>query len=150
MEEAKVLEAKEGTISVASASPGHQEAVQDRDNKFLTQAIGEAYKGVECKDGRPFGAVVVRDDEVITEMYASCEPCPMCFGAIHLSRIKKLVYGAKAEAAVAIGFDSFIADALRGTGFYQNANLEIKQADGTVAVIAEQVFEKTKEKFTLY
>ncbi|KAM2656593.1 hypothetical protein EV1_012069 [Malus domestica] len=22
------------------------------------------------------------------EMYASCEPCPMCFGAIHLSRIK--------------------------------------------------------------
>ncbi|KAG4176599.1 hypothetical protein ERO13_A11G255900v2 [Gossypium hirsutum] len=183
MEEAKVLEAKEGTISVASASPGHQEAVQDRDNKFLTQAIGEAYKGVECKDGRPFGAVVVRDDEVIVschnmvlrntdptahaevtaireklnrielsdcEMYASCEPCPMCFGAIHLSRIKKLVYGAKAEAAVAIGFDSFIADALRGTGFYQNANLEIKQADGTVAVIAEQVFEKTKEKFTLY
>ncbi|TYG95826.1 hypothetical protein ES288_A11G299200v1 [Gossypium darwinii] len=159
MEEAKVLEAKEGTISVASASPGHQEAVQDRDNKFLTQAIGEAYKGVECKDGRPFGAVVIRDDEVIKlnrielsdcEMYASCEPCPMCFGAIHLSRIKKLVYGAKAEAAVAIGFDSFIADALRGTGFYQNANLEIKQADGTVAVIAEQVFEKTKEKFTLY
>ncbi|TYJ11513.1 hypothetical protein E1A91_A11G281000v1 [Gossypium mustelinum] len=159
MEEAKVLEAKEGTISVASASPGHQEAVQDRDNKFLTQAIGEAYKGVECKDGRPFGAVVVRDDEVIKlnrielsdcEMYASCEPCPVCFGAIHLSRIKKLVYGAKAEAAVAIGFDNFIADALRGTGFYQNANLEIKQADGTVAVIAEQVFEKTKEKFTLY
>ncbi|TYJ11512.1 hypothetical protein E1A91_A11G281000v1 [Gossypium mustelinum] len=186
MEEAKVLEAKEGTISVASASPGHQEAVQDRDNKFLTQAIGEAYKGVECKDGRPFGAVVVRDDEVIVschnmvlrntdptahaevtairetckklnrielsdcEMYASCEPCPVCFGAIHLSRIKKLVYGAKAEAAVAIGFDNFIADALRGTGFYQNANLEIKQADGTVAVIAEQVFEKTKEKFTLY
>lgn len=22
------------------------------------------------------------------EMYASCEPCPMCFGAIHLSRLK--------------------------------------------------------------
>lgn len=22
------------------------------------------------------------------EIYASCEPCPMCFGAIHLSRIK--------------------------------------------------------------
>ncbi|KAA3472815.1 guanine deaminase-like isoform X1 [Gossypium australe] len=81
------------------------------------------------------------------EMYASCEPCPMCFGVIHLSRIKKLVYGAKAEAAVAVGF-SFIADALGGTGFYQKANLEIKQADGTVAVIAEQVFEKTKEKFT--
>lgn len=22
------------------------------------------------------------------EIYASCEPCPMCFGAIHLSRLK--------------------------------------------------------------
>ncbi|KAG8479123.1 hypothetical protein CXB51_029019 [Gossypium anomalum] len=154
-----------------------QPAVQDRDHKFLTQAIGEAYKGVECKDGGPFGAVVVRNDEVVVschnmvlrntdptahaevtaireackklnqielsdcEIYASCEPCPMCFGAIHLSRIK---------AAIAIGFDDFIADALRGTGFYQKANLEIKQADGTGAVIAEQVFEKTKEKFTLY
>ncbi|PWZ33890.1 Guanine deaminase [Zea mays] len=36
------------------------------------------------------------------EIYASCEPCPMCFGAVHLSRIKRLVYGAKAEAAIAI------------------------------------------------
>ncbi|CAA2953519.1 cytidine deoxycytidylate deaminase family [Olea europaea subsp. europaea] len=84
------------------------------------------------------------------EIYASCEPCPMCFGAIHLSRIKRLVYGAKAEAAIAIGFDDFIADALRGTGFYQKSNLEIKRADGKEAIIAEQVFEKTKAKFQLY
>ncbi|KAM7274150.1 hypothetical protein ACFE04_028814 [Oxalis oulophora] len=84
------------------------------------------------------------------EIYASCEPCPMCFGAIHLSRIKRLVYGAKAEAAIAIGFDDFIADALRGTGFYQKANLEIKKADGNGAAIAEQVFEKTREKFAMY
>lgn len=60
------------------------------------------------------------------------------------------MYGAKAEAAIAIGFDDFIADALRGTGFYQKAQLEIKKADGSGAVIAEQVFEKTKEKFKLY
>ncbi|KAK7391911.1 hypothetical protein VNO78_20335 [Psophocarpus tetragonolobus] len=183
---ANVLEAKDGTISVASAFPGHQEAVQDRDHKFLTEAVEEAYKGVECGDGGPFGAVVVRNDEVVVschnmvlrntdptahaevtaireacqklnqieladcEIYASCEPCPMCFGAIHLSRIKRLVYGAKAEAAIAIGFDDFIADALRGTGFYQKAQLEIKKADGSGAVIAEQVFEKTRAKFPLY
>ncbi|XP_073219909.1 guanosine deaminase isoform X2 [Cicer arietinum] len=84
------------------------------------------------------------------EIYASCEPCPMCFGAIHLSRIKRLVYGAKAEAAIAIGFDDFIADALRGTGFYQKAQLEIKRADGNEALIAEEVFQKTKEKFQMY
>ena len=61
-----------------------------------------------------------------------------------------MVYGAKDEAAIAIGFDDFIADALRGTGIYQKANLEIKQADGSGAVIAEQVFERTKAKFTMY
>ena len=64
--------------------------------------------------------------------------------------IQRLVYGAQAEAAIAIGFDDFIADALRGTGFYQKANLEIKRADGNGAIIAEQVFEKTKEKFRMY
>lgn len=64
--------------------------------------------------------------------------------------MQRLVYGAQAEAAIAIGFDDFIADALRGTGFYQKANLEIKRADGNGAAIAEQVFEKTKEKFRMY
>ncbi|KAJ6305728.1 hypothetical protein OIU78_021131 [Salix suchowensis] len=145
-----------------------QPAVQDRDHKFLSRAVEEAYKGVECGDGGPFGAVVVQNDEIIMschnmackkldrielsdcEIYASCEPCPMCFGAIHLSRVKRLVYGVEAEAAIAIGFDDFIADALRGTGFYQKAHLEIKKADGSGAVIAEQVFQKTKSKFTMY
>ncbi|XP_074292728.1 guanosine deaminase-like isoform X2 [Silene latifolia] len=84
------------------------------------------------------------------EIFASCEPCPMCFGAIHLSRIKRLVYGAKAEAAIAIGFDDFIADALRGTGVYQKASLEIKQAEPHQALMAEQVFENTKAKFQMY
>nr|GMD45263.1 APOBEC/CMP deaminase, zinc-binding [Ipomoea batatas] len=65
------------------------------------------------------------------EIYASCEPCPMCFSAIQFSQMKRLVYGAKSEAAIAIGFgsDSIISDALRGTTFYQKANLEIKRAD---------------------
>jgi len=63
---------------------------------------------------------------------------------------QRLVYGAKAEAAIAIGFDDFIADALRGTGVYQKSSLEIKKADGNGAAIAEQVFQNTKEKFRLY
>jgi hypothetical protein len=64
--------------------------------------------------------------------------------------MQRLVYGAKAEAAIAIGFDDFIADALRSTGLYQKANMEIKKANGNGALIAEQVFEKTKEKFQMY
>ncbi|WJX13081.1 hypothetical protein P8452_03516 [Trifolium repens] len=110
-------------------------ANEDRDHKFLRIAIEEAYKAVECGDGRPYGAVIVRNDEVVVschnmvlrnkdptahaeitaireaslkldqiyladcEIYASCESCPMCFGAIHFSRIKRLVYGATTEAA---------------------------------------------------
>ncbi|GJM97130.1 hypothetical protein PR202_ga14034 [Eleusine coracana subsp. coracana] len=60
-----VVESKDGTISVASAFAGHQEAVQDRDHKFLSKAVEEAYRGVDCGDGGPFGAVVVRNDEVV-------------------------------------------------------------------------------------
>ncbi|RZB45332.1 Guanosine deaminase isoform B, partial [Glycine soja] len=86
---------------------------------------------------------------LLTEIYASCEHCPMCLGAIHFSKIKKLVYGAKAEAAIAIGFDDIIADALKDTGVYEKLNLEIKKAEGSVAEMAEQVFEKTKDLNTI-
>lgn len=44
-------------------------AVQDRDYKFLTQAVEEAYQGVECGDGGPFGAVVVHNDEVVVSCH---------------------------------------------------------------------------------
>eukprot|EP00246_Nothoceros_aenigmaticus_P006647 TRINITY_DN1968_c0_g1_i1.p1 TRINITY_DN1968_c0_g1~~TRINITY_DN1968_c0_g1_i1.p1 ORF type:complete len:117 (-),score=32.96 TRINITY_DN1968_c0_g1_i1:207-557(-) len=84
------------------------------------------------------------------EIFASCEPCPMCFGAIHLSKMKRLVYGAQAEAALAIGFDDFIADAIRGTAYFQKAKLEIKRANGQVAAAAEEVFANTKSKFQMY
>lgn len=53
------------SISVAVAQP----AVQDRDHKFLSKAVEEAYKGVECGDGGPFGAVVVRNDEVVVSCH---------------------------------------------------------------------------------
>ncbi|KAL2608969.1 hypothetical protein R1flu_027542 [Riccia fluitans] len=141
------------------------DAAQDHDGVFLKKAVEEAYAAVRCGDGGPFGAVIVRNGEIVVqchnmvlrnadptahaevtavrmacqklgrhelsdcEIYASCEPCPMCFGAIHLSRLKRLVYGTEAEAALAVGFDDFIADAIRGTAKYQKVHLEIKKAD---------------------
>ncbi|XP_073355028.1 guanosine deaminase [Aegilops tauschii subsp. strangulata] len=164
-----------GTSSLAPPiCSGYLAAAQDREHKFLSIAVEEAYRAVDRGHGRPFGAVVVRNDEVVAschnmvlkntdatahaevtaireackklgkidlsdcEMYASCEPCPMCFGAVRLSRIKRLVYGATAEAAIAMG------------SCYQNANLEIKRADGNGALLAEQVFQNTKGKFPMY
>ncbi|KAG4383580.1 hypothetical protein GLYMA_13G117500v4 [Glycine max] len=146
-----VVETKDGTVSVAAAFAGHQEAVQDRDHKFLSKAVEEAYKGVDCKDGGPFGAVIVHNDEIVASCHnmVLCNTDPTAHAEVTAIR-ERLVYGAKAEAAIAIGFDDFIADALRGTGFYQKATLEIKRADGNEAIIAEEVFEKTKEKFQMY
>jgi tRNA(Arg) A34 adenosine deaminase TadA len=43
------------------------------------------------------------------EIYSSCEPCPMCLGAIYWSHIDRLYYGCnKADAADAGFDDSFI------------------------------------------
>jgi tRNA(Arg) A34 adenosine deaminase TadA len=42
-------------------------------------------------------------------IYSSCEPCPMCLGAIYWARPKKLVFASSKEDASAAGFDdSFI------------------------------------------
>ena len=37
-------------------------------------------------------------------LYSSCEPCPMCFGAIHWAGIDRIVYGATIEDAARCGF----------------------------------------------
>lgn len=45
------------------------------------------------------------------EIYTSCEPCPMCLGAIYWARLNKMYYGNNKADAKEIGFDdSFIYD----------------------------------------
>jgi guanine deaminase len=39
------------------------------------------------------------------EMYATCEPCPMCLGAIYWARLSRLYFANTKEDAAAIGFD---------------------------------------------
>ena len=110
-------------------------------NKFMTEAIKKAEENILTGKGGPFGAVVVRDGEIIAavgnrvtstndptahaevvaireackkldtfdltgcEIYASCEPCPMCLGAIMWARIDKLYYAADRVDASRAGFD---------------------------------------------
>ncbi len=38
-------------------------------------------------------------------IYTSCEPCPMCLGAIWWARISEIVYANNREDAASIGFD---------------------------------------------
>ncbi|KAL3676932.1 hypothetical protein R1sor_026880 [Riccia sorocarpa] len=177
---------QEHTLEFQANGNGCTGAAHDHDDVFLKKAVEEAYAAVHCGDGGPFGAVIVRNGEIVVqchnmvlrntdptahaevtavrmackklgrrelsdcEIYASCEPCPMCFGAIHVSRLKRLVYGTEAESALAVGFDDFIADAIRGTAKYQKVNLEIKKADGEVATAARDVFQNTKSQLVLY
>jgi len=39
------------------------------------------------------------------EIFATCEPCPMCLGAIHWARIERVVFALTREDATEIGFD---------------------------------------------
>lgn len=116
---------------------------------FLQQAITLARQNVTNHDGGPYGAVIVKDDEVIAAsgnrvtanndptahaevmairiacqklqhfeltdcvLYSSCEPCPMCLGAIYWARLNKVYYACNRQDAAAAGFDdSFIYDEL--------------------------------------
>ena len=112
--------------------------------QFMRQAIDLAVENVKCGGG-PFGAVIVRNGEVVATgvnrvtsqndptahaevsairaaclklgvfdlsgcvIYTSCEPCPMCLGAIYWAHIDKIYFSAgKADAADAGFDDSFI------------------------------------------
>ncbi len=41
------------------------------------------------------------------EIYCSCEPCPMCMGAIYWARIDRVYYACTREDAAKIGFDDY-------------------------------------------
>ena len=112
----------------------------DKKNEFMREAIELSVKNID-NDGGPFGAVVVKDGEVVArgvnrvtasidptahaevsaireaakklgtfdlsgcEIYSSCEPCPMCLGAIYWAHLDKLYYANTKLDAKNIGFD---------------------------------------------
>lgn len=47
------------------------------------------------------------------ELYTTCEPCPMCMGAIYWARLSKVYYASTRRDAAQVGFDdSLIYDEL--------------------------------------
>lgn len=42
------------------------------------------------------------------EIYSSCEPCPMCLGALHWARVDKIYYSATRHDAARVGFDDAV------------------------------------------
>ena len=48
------------------------------------------------------------------DLYTTCEPCPMCLGAIYWARPARIIFAATAADAAAAGFDdAFIYDELK-------------------------------------
>jgi tRNA(Arg) A34 adenosine deaminase TadA len=41
-------------------------------------------------------------------IYSTCEPCPMCFGAIHWAKISRIVWGARIEDSEMLGFKELL------------------------------------------
>jgi len=143
-------------------------------NKFMKVAIEEAFKGMRADDGGPFGAVIVKDGEIIAvghnhvvesndptahaeivairkaakllgrfdlsdcEIYSQCEPCPMCFAAIHWAKMKTLYYGATRYDAADIGFDDqYIYDVIKGKATKEQVTIVPLDHDECVAPFNE-------------
>jgi len=54
---------------------------------------------------RAASAALGRFDLSDCEIYASCEPCPMCLSAVYWARIRRVYYGNGRADAARIGFD---------------------------------------------
>lgn len=50
------------------------------------------------------------------DVYASCEPCPMCLGAIQWARPRAVYYAATRQDAAAAGFDDAVFHEALGSG----------------------------------
>lgn len=76
------------------------------------------------------------------EIYTSCEPCPMCFGAIYWARPKKIYYAANREDAAKAGFDDeFIYKELENSK--KDHTIPMQQSERNKAI---QVFEEWIKK----
>ncbi|ACU61466.1 nucleoside deaminase [Chitinophaga pinensis] len=119
--------------------------IGEREKRFMQMAVDLSREGMEKGDGGPFGAIVVRGEEIVgrgwnqvlsfndptahaevvairdacanlntfqlhdCEIFTSCEPCPMCLGAIYWARPQRVYFANTKDDAAAIDFDdSFI------------------------------------------
>ena len=79
------------------------------------------------------------------EIYSSCEPCPMCLGAIYWAHLDRLYYGNTKADAKSIDFDdSFIYDEIELSP--ENRKLKSTQILAEEAILAFETWSKTADK----
>lgn len=78
-------------------------------------------------------------------IYSSCEPCPMCLGAIYWARIPELFYCNTKQDARDINFDdSFIYDELAKNP--EDRKLKMVRVSDSDAIKAFKIWEKKEDK----
>ena len=79
------------------------------------------------------------------EIYTSCEPCPMCLGAVYWAHLDKMYYGNTKIDAKNIGFDdSFIYDEIELKP--ENRKVKTIQLLSEEAIIAFEAWTKAEDK----
>ena len=82
------------------------------------------------------------------EVYCSCEPCPMCLGALYWARPAKIFYANTREQAASIGFDDeFIYTELPLDA--KNRRIPTEQIQTPEAFTAFEQWQRTGDK-TVY
>jgi tRNA(Arg) A34 adenosine deaminase TadA len=71
------------------------------------------------------------------EIYASCEPCPMCLAAIYWARIERVYYGCSCAAASADFDDDFIRRELLLPAAARSVSLQLLADDQAAALFAQ-------------
>ena len=79
------------------------------------------------------------------DLYASCEPCPMCLSAIYWSHVDKIFYANTREDAKKINFDdSLIYSEISKK--YEDRKISIKQILRDEALKAFEIWDKKTDK----
>jgi guanine deaminase len=85
-------------------------AVIAREGKILSEAVNRVVLNsdptahAEIIAIREAASLLNSHDLKDCTLYCSCEPCPMCFGAIYWAGLKKVVYACDRNDAAAAGF----------------------------------------------
>jgi len=78
-------------------------------------------------------------------IYTSCEPCPMCLGAIYWARPDKVYFGCNQEDAANIDFDDeFIYKEIPLP--YDKRSIPFEQCARDIAIVAFQKWEEKEDK----
>jgi guanine deaminase len=91
---------------------------------------------------RAAGQALATHDLSGCTLFASCEPCPMCLGAILWARLDRVVYAASQADAAAAGFDdsTFYAELAKAPAARRTPVEQALAAEGLAPLLAWRQF----------